>query len=210
MTIDPLSPSQEPEYVWEVATLFPPQGDWSEEEYLDLTDHSNRRIEFNEGRLEFLPMPTLVHERLVRFLFLALYGFVEPRKLGDVFWNGIRVRIRPGKDRLPDVLFLHQDHLHLQHNRVWDGADLVMEVVSGDPKDRARDYDDKLADYAESEIAVYWIVDPERVVIVHQLQDGKYFPHGQYTDGDEAISPLLPGFAIDVGALFSEIDNVPE
>jgi hypothetical protein len=37
---------------------------------------------------------------------------------------------------LPDIIFLHQDHFDARRNRAWDGADLVMEVVSGAPKDR--------------------------------------------------------------------------
>src|SRR3990170_4537478 len=160
MSIAPLS--SDADYAWEVATLFPEQGEWSEEAYLDLTDGTNRRIEFTDGRLEFLPMPTEIHESLVRFLFLALYQFVETRKLGEVYFNGIRVRIRPRKIRLPDVLFLHKDHFHVRHNRVWDGADLAIEVVSDDPKDRERDYEQKLADYAEAKVNEYWIVDPER------------------------------------------------
>jgi hypothetical protein len=45
---------------------------------------------------------------------------------------------------LPDVIFLHKDHYYARHNRVWDGADLVMEVVSDDPKGHRRDYKDKL------------------------------------------------------------------
>src|SRR5262249_17365979 len=85
MSIAPFGLPQEPEYAWEVATLFPVQGRWSEAEYFDLTDTSKRRIEFADGRLEFLPMPTVVHESLVRFLFLALFRFVELRQLGEVF-----------------------------------------------------------------------------------------------------------------------------
>ena len=42
--------------------------------------------------------------------------------------------------------------------------------VSGDTKDRRRDYEEKLADYAATGIAEYWIADPERqVVVVHRL-----------------------------------------
>src|SRR5205807_2402519 len=102
MSILPASEPSEPEYAWEVATLFPEQGEWSEAEYLNLTDGTNRRIEYTDGRLEFLPMPTEIHECLVQFLFFALHGFVENRKLGKVHWAGIRVRIRPRKVRLPD------------------------------------------------------------------------------------------------------------
>jgi len=98
-----------------------------------------------------------------------------------VYFNGMRVRIRPRKLRLPDVLFLHKDHFHARHNRVWDGADLAIEVVSDDSKDRKRDYEEKLADYAEGKVAEYWIVDPQRqVVVVHRLDGDRYAIHGEF------------------------------
>jgi Uma2 family endonuclease len=194
-----------------VATLFPEQGEWSEEQYLELTDHSKRRVEFTDGRLEFLPMPTDVHESLIEFLFFALYTFVETRQLGKVRWTGIRLRIRQNKYRFPDIIFLHKDHFHARHNRAWEGADLVMEVVSGDPKDQKRDYQDKLLDYAEAKVAEYWIVDYERrAVIVHRLDGERYAVHGQFTHGQQAESVLLPGFSIDVDALFAAVDVIPE
>lgn len=211
MTSMPHTPSQEPEYAWEVATLYPEQGEWSEEEYLELTDHTNRRIEFTDGRLEFLPMPTEIHEALVRFLFLALYGFVDKKKLGEVYSNGIRLRIRPRKNRLPDIIFLHKNHFHARHNHVWDGADLVMEVVSDDPKDRIRDYEQKLADYAEAKIAEYWIIDPDRQqVLVHRLDGDRYAVDGEFSRGQRAHSVLLEGFDVDVAALFAAAEGIPE
>ena len=121
MSSIPATPSRDSEYAWELATLYPEQGEWSEEEYLELTDHAKRRIEYTEGRLEFLPMPTEVHETITRFLFLALYQFVDQRKLGEVYSNGIRFRVRSRKLRLPDVIFLHRDHFHARHNRAWTG-----------------------------------------------------------------------------------------
>src|SRR5690349_21292997 len=122
MSTVPSSHASEGDYAWEVATLFPEQGEWSKEEYLRLTDGTNRRIEFTDRRLEFLPWPTEIHESLVRFLFFAVREFVENRSLGKVHGTGIRLRIRPRKLRLPDVIFLHKDHYHARHNRVWDGA----------------------------------------------------------------------------------------
>jgi Uma2 family endonuclease len=207
----PFISSQEPEYAWELATLYPAQGDWSEEEYLELTDHSSRRIEFTDGRLEFLPMPTEIHESLVQFLLFALYDFVNSRKLGKVYSNGLRLKIRPRKHRLPDIIFLHKDHFHARHNRVWDGADLVMEVVSDDPKDHVRDYETKLVDYAEAKIAEYWIVDPHRqCVIVHRLEGDHYVVDGEFARGQHAASVILDGFTIDVTNLFAVMDDIPE
>lgn len=209
----PTSPQQEHEleYAWELATLYPAQGAWSEAEYLDLTDGTKRRIEFTDGRLEFLAMPTDMHEALVHFLYRALYACVAPRRLGIVYINGIRLRIRRDKVRLPDVIFLHKDNFHARHNRVWDGADLAMEVVSDDPKDRQRHYETKLADYAEAGVAEYWIVDFERRrVVVHRLEGGAYVVHGEFSPGEQATSVLLPGFGVDVTALFAAAEEVPE
>ena len=129
---------------------------------------SSRARKVTLGRLEFLPIPTEIHESLVQFLFFAIYRYVDSQKLGKVYSSGIRLRIRPKKSRLPDIIFLHKDNFHARHNRLWDGADLVVEVVSDDPKDRRRDYEEKLADYAEGGVAEYWIVDYERkLIIVH-------------------------------------------
>ncbi len=211
MSTVPCSLASEADYAWEVATLFPAQGEWSEDDYLRLTEGTNRRIELTDGRLEFLPMPTEIHESLVRFLFFALHAFVENQKLGQVYWTGIRLRIRPRKFRLPDVIFLHNDHYHARHNRAWDGADLVMEVVSDDAKDRQRDYEQKLLDYAEAKVAEYWIIDYQRqTVLVHRLHGSQYQVHGQFTRGQLAASALLNGFAVDVAALFATADEIPE
>jgi Uma2 family endonuclease len=211
MSTVPSSHSCEGDYVWEVATLFSEQGEWSEEEYLNLTDGTNRRIEYTDGRLEFLPMPTEIHESLVQFLFLALHEFVEKRGLGKVHWTGIRLRIRARKFRFPDVIFLHKDHFHARHNRAWDGADLIMEVVSEDPKDRQRDYEEKLIAYAEAKVAEYWIVDYEKqVVLVHRLDGHQYTVHGEFMRGQQATSSLLDGFGVDVEGLFAVADDIPE
>jgi len=211
MSSTPFASPQEPEYAWEVATLFPEQGGWTEEQYLDLTDHAKRGIEFTDGRLEFLPMPTEIHQELLEFLYRALYEYASKRQLGKVHFSGLRLRIRPGKIREPDVIFLHKDNFSARHNRVWDGADLVVEVVSEDPQDRKRDYEEKLLAYAEKEIAEYWIVDYERrVVIVHRLDGERYAVHGSFTTGSQAESLLLLGFSIDVDALFAAADEIPE
>jgi Uma2 family endonuclease len=211
MSFVPPSPGTEAEYAWELATLFPPQGTWSEEEYLGLTDGTNRRIEFVDGRLEFLPMPTELHQALVAVLYHALLNFVTKADLGVVPYAPLRLRVARRRFREPDVLFLRKENSHLRSNRFWKGADLVMEVVSGDPKDRRRDYKDKLRDYAKANIAEYWIVDfDQQQVTVHMLAGKGYTIHGEFGRTQQASSALLPGFVVDVSELFAAGDNVAE
>ena len=60
--------SRRGEPTWEIAYLYPSQGTWSEEEYLALTNSSNRLIEFTDGFLEVLPMPTDKHQTILKFI----------------------------------------------------------------------------------------------------------------------------------------------
>ncbi|MDP9373848.1 MAG: Uma2 family endonuclease, partial [Chloroflexota bacterium] len=51
-----------------VLELLPLQGQWSEELYLWLTDQTNRLVEFTDGYIEVLPMPTDRHQSILLFL----------------------------------------------------------------------------------------------------------------------------------------------
>ena len=55
--------------------LVPLQGLWTEEQYLRLTDQTNRFIEFTEGSVEVMPTPTRQHQTISRLLFLAFLAF---------------------------------------------------------------------------------------------------------------------------------------
>jgi Uma2 family endonuclease len=127
--------------------ILPRQGQWSEEEYLVLTDHRSRLVEFTDGYLEVLPMPTDKHQMLLKFLFLAFYRFFETRG-GNVLFAPLRLRIRPGKLREPDLLLLLSATDPRRQNRFWLGADLALEIVSEDKPER--DLVDKRSDYAEA------------------------------------------------------------
>src|SRR6516225_9354990 len=98
--------------------ILPPQGRWSEEEYLVLTDHRNRLVEFTDGVLEILPMPTDKHQAILGFLFQAFVSFIGPRG-GKVRFSPLRLQIRPGKFREPDLLLLRSDTDPRRQNRFW-------------------------------------------------------------------------------------------
>jgi len=197
----PTSDRQEP--AWEVTRLFPPQGSWSVCDYTELTDLTNQLVEFTDGHIEVLETPTQTHQILVRFLLDGLRAFVEPRQLGEVLFAPLRVRIGLSKFREPDVVFMHAHHATRRLEDYWEGADLVMEVVSHHPVGRRRDIEAKRLDYAEAGIPEYWIVDPvEMRVTVLALEAGAYEKHGCLVAGQTASSRLLPGFTVDVARLF--------
>lgn len=203
MTTTPSTTSHRPEPAWDVARLFPVQGSWSVSDYIGLTDLTNQLVEFTDGNIEVLEMPTQTHQILVRFLLDVLRAFVEPRQLGEVLFAPLRVRIGTSKFREPDVVFMHADHASRRQEDYWEGADLVMEVVSHHPVGRRRDIESKRLDYAEAAIPEYWIVDPiEMRVTVLALVGDAYEEHGCFVTGQIASSRLLSGFSVDVAQLF--------
>jgi Uma2 family endonuclease len=191
------------EPAWDLALLYPLQGAWSDVEYLALTAGTNRLVELSDGNVEVLPMPTSSHQRILLFLFTRLHAFVSSKKLGEVLCAALRVRIRPGKFREPDLVFMREDHRNRIGEEYWDGADLVMEVVSKDAESRKRDLLQKPLDYAEGKISEYWIVDPhEGRITVLSLQGQTYEQHGVFTRDELAMSKLLEGFSVSVSEVF--------
>src|SRR5438067_7650998 len=85
----------EPEPAWEIARLFPYQGEWSEEEYLAL--ETNHLVEFTDGHVEVLPMPKTSHQLIVQYLSNQLLAFVSARNLGTVLFAPLRIRLRKRK-----------------------------------------------------------------------------------------------------------------
>ncbi|MCI0681866.1 MAG: Uma2 family endonuclease [Gemmataceae bacterium] len=194
---------------WEIAQFFPEQGSWTENDYLSLESKlgHNIRVELANGWLEVLPVATEIHQDLILYLVGKLKAFAEPAKLGKTSFAGIRVRTIATERknyREPDVAFMKSENAHRRSNETWQGADLVMEVVSGSPDDRKRDYEIKVIEYAAARIAEYWIIDPdERRFRVLTLDGDAYKVHGDFAAGATASSVLLPGFAVSVDEAFA-------
>src|SRR2546428_6385870 len=72
------------------------QGLWSVEQYLKLTDQTNRLIEYTDGVIEVLPMPTKYHQAISKVLFLALLA-VAQRIGGDALYATLRRRVAARK-----------------------------------------------------------------------------------------------------------------
>ena len=184
----------------DIVDWLPGQGHWNEEQYLWLSEHTNRLVEFTDGYIVELPMPTVKHQAILKFLFLVFHMFLQPLG-GIVFFAPLRLRIRPRKFREPDLLLVLDKRDPRNSNRFWSGADLVVEVVSLDNPER--DLVEKRADYAEGGIPEYWIVDPAaETITVLRLEGEAYAEHGVFGRGTLASSALLPSFTVSVDATF--------
>ncbi len=190
--------------VWRGESLeldaLPLQGLWTEEQYLRITNQTNHLIEFTDGTIEVLPMPTSTHQVILLFLY-ELFKSALQMSGGKVLIAPLRLQVRPAAFREPDLLMLRDATDPRYQDAFWLGADLVVEVVSPDRPER--DLVEKPRDYAEAGIPEYWIVNPlDATITVLSLDDATYMLYGRFGRGQQATSRLLTNFAVSVDAVF--------
>lgn len=172
---------------------------WSEEEYLGLD--TNRLVEFSNGYLKILGYPTCSHQEIAGYLLLQLSQFVKNGRIGRVLFGAFPVRLSKGEYRTADIVFMSKEHAARQFERFWDGADLVIEVLSHRAAERRHDLVTKRREYARAGISEYWIVDPKNSEItVLRLGKQRYIVAGKYGSKEQAQSVLLPGFEVNVAS----------
>ena len=176
------------------------QGLWTAEQYLALTEHTRYLVEFTDGVIEVLPMPTRTHQTILAYLYRIFFAALQPVG-GIVLFSAFRMQIHPDKYREPDLLLLLDARDPRNQEAYWLGADLVVEIVS--PDDPARDTVVKRSDYAEAGISEYWIVNPlDETVTVLALAGSAYVEHGVFGRGERASSRLLAGLGVAVSEVF--------
>lgn len=189
---------------WEIAHLYPPQGQWTEDDYFDFEEScGNILVELNDGFLEFPPMPNFFHQDIVEFLFYAFKMYLKEHKFGRAYFAPLPIRLWPGQIREPDIAIFKHHRIKDKH-AAPNGADLALEVVSQGTEARKRDTKVKRRVYAKAGIAEYWIVDPQtKTITVLTLVGKSYKKHGIFKNSHIATSKLLKGFEVAVRDVFA-------
>jgi Uma2 family endonuclease len=180
---------------WAIATLYPMQGQWSEEAYFRL--EAERFVELVDGCIEVLPMPTWLHGVIVLWFAERLNDWNKQAKIGDVLVAPVPMKLFAKTIREPDALLVKRPP-GTPRSKYPAAAHLVMEVISDGQEARNRDLVEKRADYAKAGIPEYWVIDPlEKAVIVFRLDGGEYVVHGRFDANQTATSAALAGFSVD-------------
>ena len=154
------------------------------EEFLNRPD-TNQPMEYEDGEVITLPMPTPKHQRILR----RLTRMIEDRIAnGEVFFAPLDVRLG-SRVYQPDLLWVKAGGQAAITDRIIEGApDLVIEIVS--PTSGKRDRRDKFATYEQHGVGEYWIVEPDAELIeIYVLAEGKFRRHGAFGTEDTFTSP---------------------
>ena len=134
------------------------------EDYLRLPD--DQRVELIDGVFYDMAAPTTIHQGVAGFLHKKFLDFVMENK-GPCFPFISPVDVQLDCDDKtvvqPDILVVC-DRTKYKNGRVFGAPDLVVEVLS--PSTRRKDMQLKMYKYAGAGVREYWMVDPEKKLVV--------------------------------------------
>ncbi len=170
------------------------------QDFLALPDET--RAELIDGELTVMTAsPFTPHQRASLQLTLHLAPFLDSGPKGLLLTAPMDVHLPSGDIVEPDLLWVSEQRRGMVKRYIEGAPDLLVEILSPSSLDRDRHV--KKALYARNGVKEYWIVDPEeKSVEVFTLAGERYEPAGYHLEGGTVASPLLPGLAIPVAAVF--------
>lgn len=163
--------------------------------------------ELVDGVLEEEEMPSFIHEVVVIWIGAVLRAWAASRG-GFVAGSGLKLKVSPHRGRMADLVVYFRRGKVQARGLVTVPPDVVVEIVSPDPRDQRRDRIVKHDEYAAFGVSYYWLVSPElRSVEVLALgPDGKYVHAQNLTSGSAAIVGC-DGLELDLDALWREVER---
>lgn len=172
---------------------------------LDACPDDGNRYELIEGELFVSRAPAIPHQFAVQNLQVEFSLYLRENPIGKVV-PGAGAVFSKYDAVIPDLCFVRNERWAevVSEVRFTAAPDIVIEVLSPGAENRRRDFSAKRQLYAKYRVAEYWVVDAEnRSVEIYRLSGQTLESVATLTDDDEITSSLLPGFALEVSAVFS-------
>jgi Uma2 family endonuclease len=180
------------------------QSRMSLEEYLTYDNGTDTRYELVDGVLVEMGAETPLNPAIAMFLVATFLSMGIPYQQLAI---GHQVGVSQSKAtaRQPDLIVhtLESDAAIMKDGKLLRQGEpvpmLVVEVVSNgktDQKSNDRDYIEKRSEYAARGIPEYWIVDPDRAVVLMLTLAGEKYQEATFTGGQSIESPAFLALAL--------------
>lgn len=173
------------------------------DDFLHFPD-DGKRHELLNGEHVVTPSPNRRHQEFLMRLIESLGPHVRARGLGKLWTAPFDVVLSLHDVVAPDLVFLSRERMAAMTDANVQGApDLLVEVLS--PATARRDRTVKRRIYQSFGVREYWLADPEdRLVLQVRFDRTEGGTETLLTGGQRLASDLLPGWEVEVGALFED------
>jgi len=178
---------------------------WTTELVEQMPHVEGERYEIIQGELFVTTAPHLRHQIACSRIVTRLNVWSEPLDLG-VALGAPGLVYADDEAVIPDVVWVSKTRLSDisgADGKLHDSPELIVEVLSPGKANEERDREKKLELFSRHNLAEYWIVEWQTMVIevYRQGDDGLQLVQTLGV-GDTVTSPLLPGFSCLVERMF--------
>lgn len=180
----------------------------SYEEFMEIYENTELRMEFINGEIVLLASPNTFHQEISGNLFVILKNFLKGKPC-KVFYAPFDVHFFKKDISTPDVMqpdlliACDMEEAIDENDRYMGTPTLVIEILS--KSTRSKDMVDKLNTYIMSGVREFWIVDPKSLtVIVYGFKDCKIESFDSYRLDDTIHSYFFEGLTVAVTDIYEK------
>lgn len=181
----------------------------SYEEFMEIYEKSNSRMEFINGEIIVMDSPSIFHQALLGNLYVIFKEFFKGKHCRPFLAPfDVHFRKKDIKDpdvMQPDLIILCDLENNINERGKYMGTPaLTLEILS--PSTRSRDMVYKLNTFMTSGVSEYWIVEPDNQrITIYNFIDYQVDKMEVYKKGEVANSSVFEGLSVEVKSLFDEI-----
>lgn len=176
------------------------------EEFLEISEASENRYEYINGRIYLMTSPGVTHQRIQTNMIL-IFGTCFKGKKCKPFVSPFDITLVKFEDEKnvvqPDLIVICDlEEMTNEKDRYMGTPELVVEILSKTTK--RKDMVLKMDLYMNSGVKEYWIVNPfNRRVYLHTFEDGYISESFTWKDGETAESVLFSGLKLSLSDIFA-------
>jgi prevent-host-death family protein len=181
----------------------------SYEEFLQITEESEKRYELIDGEIYILSSPSYPHQKAVGIIYNSFVTWFKGKKCEPLV-SPFDVTLHKSESNIcvvqPDILVIC-DHENIDGKGRYKGTPtLVVEVLSDST--RSKDFLKKTDLYMRTDVKEYWVVNnKDKEILIYTFKDYGYKEYGvenvkAYRENEKAESVTFKGLTVDLTNVF--------